>query len=524
MSGGAPEPGPDPALAARRWALAFGSAALTLAAVLIGLLVHQAGRDDGRPQVLTGSRHPRAEGEALDAGLQAAIDAMVAEAKGIMDSHPDPDVGRVLQPRLSGVEFRGAVVSTNDDGLREGTITRPKPPGVLRVVLLGDSYVFGWGVDANRRVGRLLQQHLRRELPGREVEVLTVAVPSWNLRAQCAYLRRQAALLQADLVVVHLCDNDLDDDLAVRGFGSVASFSSQQRARGDALVWRNYPVAELLAERSNPLLLGLDHASRARWRRAVDDVRRLRDAVAAAGGRTWLLMNMGVHTAVARERFVDALGDVPAVWVPPRFASDPENLVHPRDVHWSELGHGRVADLLYGALQTWQPFDGVELPARDAAGKAWQQLQRTGEFQAGRAPEPDALWPMERALAALVPQPGGGWPGATQVYGGVDLAGRLGAYACVVLAPGDDGAELVLELGGLGRSDLPRVTLQVRVDGQDVGELSVAADETARARFDLPAAPDGLLFAVELQADDWVHAPDDLRHAVAARLLRVAVE
>src|ERR1043165_8866944 len=73
-----------------------------------------------------------------DPALRAEVGRQLAESnKQPFDSHPDPEVGRVL---VAGGQRDG--FSTNAYGLRERPFALDKPAGTVRIVLLGDSFVF----------------------------------------------------------------------------------------------------------------------------------------------------------------------------------------------------------------------------------------------------------------------------------------------------------------------------------------------------------------------------------------------
>ena len=107
-----------------------------------------------------------------------------------------------------------------------------------RVVLLGDSFVFGNSVRAEDRFGVLLEKELSarsRSTTETGIEVLHIGIGSWNTRAQCSFLRRQLSDYDPDLVVQVFIGNDLDDNYGVRGFGTLADFdpkSARQREPG----------------------------------------------------------------------------------------------------------------------------------------------------------------------------------------------------------------------------------------------------------------------------------------------------
>src|SRR5687767_15191100 len=114
------------------------------------------------------------------------------------DSHPDAEVGRVLVADAQRGDFR-----TNAVGMRGPSFELEKAPGVVRIVLLGDSYVFGLNVAEEERFSEVLARELaaRAEEPKPRFECLNLAVNSWNLVAECAYLRRQVDRLRPDLVI-----------------------------------------------------------------------------------------------------------------------------------------------------------------------------------------------------------------------------------------------------------------------------------------------------------------------------------
>lgn len=71
-------------------------------------------------------------------------------------------------------------IDINADGLRE----RPLPTlrdADLRVLALGDSYTFGYGLEASEAWPARLEAELRSRLPGRSVAVVNAGIPGFNL-------------------------------------------------------------------------------------------------------------------------------------------------------------------------------------------------------------------------------------------------------------------------------------------------------------------------------------------------------
>lgn len=96
------------------------------------------------------------------------------------------------------------LVSTDAAGLRTD-LSAARTPGVLRVALLGDSTVFGWGVDDGGAVSDGLEAALRAEHPSLgAVEVLNAGQPGYS-SFQAAWLFQEAvAAWQPDLTVLFL--------------------------------------------------------------------------------------------------------------------------------------------------------------------------------------------------------------------------------------------------------------------------------------------------------------------------------
>jgi lysophospholipase L1-like esterase len=104
--------------------------------------------------------------------------------------------------------LQGVDVVINDFGLRSPPTSIEKPPGTRRLLILGDSIVFGWGAPQDSifpaRLGRT--QHA----PGARVEVIAAGVASWNTRTEYEWLRARGLAFEPDAVVLVIVGNDVD--------------------------------------------------------------------------------------------------------------------------------------------------------------------------------------------------------------------------------------------------------------------------------------------------------------------------
>lgn len=108
-----------------------------------------------------------------------------------------------LRPNVS-VMFNDQILTTNALGMRDRERTLAKPPGVLRIALLGPSHVMGSGVADDDTFTRLLEQRLNgpdAAAAGRKVEVLNFGVAAYALTQQLGILEERVLKFQPDVVV-----------------------------------------------------------------------------------------------------------------------------------------------------------------------------------------------------------------------------------------------------------------------------------------------------------------------------------
>ena len=97
---------------------------------------------------------------------------------------------RMSERRAKMRRTRRFSVSTNADRLRMGEITAAPAPGVMRLVAIGDSVTFGWGVEVEDCFPTLLQAELLRR--GHNVEVLNAGVPGQHPQAMGSWINHIA--------------------------------------------------------------------------------------------------------------------------------------------------------------------------------------------------------------------------------------------------------------------------------------------------------------------------------------------
>jgi len=100
------------------------------------------------------------------------------------------------------VTFR---ITSNTDGFRTREFIRKKA-GTFRIVTLGDSTTFGWGVDPGYTWQHLLEKRLARDMSG--IEVLNLGLPGFTTRHGLGVMRHYALKLEPDLIILGFGAND----------------------------------------------------------------------------------------------------------------------------------------------------------------------------------------------------------------------------------------------------------------------------------------------------------------------------
>lgn len=99
--------------------------------------------------------------------------------------------------------YFNVVYTTNSLGFRDKLRHRSKNKEIYRVLLYGDSQVFGWGVPEDRRFSNLLEAHMP------SLELWNLAIPAYGLDQQILSYEREGASLNADEVIFFVSEETL---------------------------------------------------------------------------------------------------------------------------------------------------------------------------------------------------------------------------------------------------------------------------------------------------------------------------
>lgn len=116
-------------------------------------------------------------------------------------------------------ETSGKPLTINSHGFRGPECTVEKPPGVHRILVLGDSYAWGYGVGDSEVFSAVLERKLGATDEG-PWEVLNTAVSGWGTDQQYLYLKTEGVNFEPDIVVLAFFPvNDIDNNSSSVQYG-----------------------------------------------------------------------------------------------------------------------------------------------------------------------------------------------------------------------------------------------------------------------------------------------------------------
>ncbi|RMD99393.1 MAG: SGNH/GDSL hydrolase family protein [Deltaproteobacteria bacterium] len=106
---------------------------------------------------------------------------------------------------------RPIVYAIAPPGIRGESPEVPKPAETFRILVLGDSVTFGFGVAQEDTYPRRLEQALQARFPDRRVEVINAGVGGYSIYNETGWMEEYGMSLAPDAVLVGFCMNDVDD-------------------------------------------------------------------------------------------------------------------------------------------------------------------------------------------------------------------------------------------------------------------------------------------------------------------------
>lgn len=108
--------------------------------------------------------------------------------------------------------YLGHEVRVSEQRLRNRIVVTPKPANTFRILVVGDSVPFGWGVGEADPFPVQLEGLLRGapRADGKTYEVINAGSPGWGVYEEFTWLRDHGLAFEPDLVVQCIINNDIE--------------------------------------------------------------------------------------------------------------------------------------------------------------------------------------------------------------------------------------------------------------------------------------------------------------------------
>lgn len=144
-------------------------------------------------------------------------------------------------------KYKGIWIRTNSLGMRDTEKLPIASDAVSRIVVLGDSFTFGYRVSGDSSYPSVLEQKLNQGAIETRFEVLNLGVCGYNTRDQAIVLEHKGLPWRPDLVVLGYVLNDPETDPVqplTRYFHEPALWERSNLARLAAKAWRDLNVRQ----------------------------------------------------------------------------------------------------------------------------------------------------------------------------------------------------------------------------------------------------------------------------------------
>jgi hypothetical protein len=263
-------------------------------------------------------------------------------------------------------------VDTNSLGLRDQQHDFTAPFAGKTLVLAGDSFVFGHGVNVPDRLDTFLCGLMDQQ---DKCRIVNTGVPGWGTLQETRFVTDHLDIFHPDAVVLVFCGNDPDDDTQFLnstgmyvGNTKLHNFPGKEFLRNHSHLYRFLLYRATLLrhdltlrdreKQGEKLVLDTQTAepiSPQDWERTLDEIRQFHDNLRADNPRAVLFVTASnpLQQDISRHlasldngstlRFIDL--------APACSSLKPEQMHLGFDQHWSPLMHKTAAQAIYEALK-----------------------------------------------------------------------------------------------------------------------------------------------------------------------------
>ena len=127
---------------------------------------------------------------------------------GLLDNYPlwNPGWAKLEDQRINQENWNRA--KAHPLLFNDYVVEKSKSPNLMRIVVLGDSFVWGDGLPQEQRWGVILSKHVSDCMSN--VQFLQWGRPGWSTKDQLEFLKTEGLTWKPDLIILGLVTNDPD--------------------------------------------------------------------------------------------------------------------------------------------------------------------------------------------------------------------------------------------------------------------------------------------------------------------------
>lgn len=305
-------------------------------------------------------------------GGEVLVRLLVPSSAGARWFVLDPKYGYVQRPNFTQEWYYARTnirweARFNSYGLRDREYDLQKP-GVKRILLLGDSFTFGYGLNAEDTFDEVLERMLN-ESGTNEYQVLNAGVGGWGTIQEVLYALDHLKVFHPDAIVLTYCPNDQVDDTVYQqgaASGLLPSFPGKRFLRDHFRLYSFvYSCLEtalfqrvLAADRSSASEVRMEGAYRVsnrRWQRTIKYIEALKQGFEEFDPRGLLLLQTTHPWDDDIRKHLESLADgEKVIYIDLQKAVERigrEHVFLSYDPHWTAEMHREAARLIYRALK-----------------------------------------------------------------------------------------------------------------------------------------------------------------------------
>jgi lysophospholipase L1-like esterase len=276
-------------------------------------------------------------------------------------------------------------VRINEKGLRDRSHSYERHGNTKRILVLGDSFAWGYGVEESERFSQRLEKSMG-------VEVIDAGVSGYSTDQELLWYRTEGIKYDTDLVILVLAGNDVGDNeqqlvstiyykprfvleegqLVLTGSpvpkmtpqGRFVYFASQRSALVFFLVQRYFDLLSIYRAtktRSDHPAVPVSHAGAERedFKLTIALIHEIRNTAESRNAKFLIVATDRWWNSPSGGTYRDFISTLqsegyPVLDVESMPGFDPEKMNIPNDGHWNQAGHEFVADQIKALIEMHQ--------------------------------------------------------------------------------------------------------------------------------------------------------------------------